>query len=686
MIDRNIIKKAGKIIALTSTILAASSGKELLAKEVNIEAEEITVYATRSARSTFDVPSIVSQIDANSPGNNLANDVSQLLEFTPGVDVQNGPRRNGQNVTIRGFDDEAVITLIDGRRQNYESAHDGRFFIDPNLLKKIEIAKGASSAIYGGGAVGGVVAFETKDAADFLEKGKKYGTTTSFGYRSANNEYSPSITSYAVENDWDLVANISHRNTDNIRLGNKEKLQEENEMISGLFKAGYTLNDFHEFKAQGKFQNNSAFEPNNGAGEIDNSNPIVEKKIKDQQFSLKYSYNNPDNKLLNPKFHIYNNNSIVEEQDLTGNNRGRLQTRQINTTGLTLDNQSKFLLNNNHKHTLSYGFEIYADRQNGKRSGQDQRPGVPNAESLNHGFYIQDEIALNTDIGEFLAIPAARFDSYESNDNVGNSQDAQRLSPKFSLTYKPNKKLMVFGNWARAFRAPNLTELYSAGQHFPGVFIPGFGQIIPNNNFVANPDLKPETVDTIEFGGGINLKNIFAKNDKLNFKGSWFQSEGSNFITQEINVGRGTTANLNIERAVLIGFEAEAKYQFGNFQAKIGGNYTEAENEITGEYLPNNVPLTAISDFSYKFQPISSIFGVRAKFVDANSKVGSEDIENSGFSVFDFYYRFQPESSKLSNLTIDLGIDNIFNKRYQNRFATLYQEGRNFGTKVTYKW
>ena len=106
---------------------------------------------------------MTSKVEADAPGNAMAGNTGDLLEFTPGVEVDGGPRRNGQTVSIRGFDDEAIITMIDGRRQNFEAAHDGRFYIDPSLLKSVEIVKGSSSAIYGGGAIGDTLKYQRKE-------------------------------------------------------------------------------------------------------------------------------------------------------------------------------------------------------------------------------------------------------------------------------------------------------------------------------------------------------------------------------------------------------------------------------------------------------------------------------------------------------------------------------------------
>ncbi len=47
---------------------------------------------------------------------------------------------------------------------------DGRDFYDFDSLKTVEIIKSSASALYGGGALGGVVSYATKDPSDFLSQ------------------------------------------------------------------------------------------------------------------------------------------------------------------------------------------------------------------------------------------------------------------------------------------------------------------------------------------------------------------------------------------------------------------------------------------------------------------------------------------------------------------------------------
>lgn len=57
--------------------------------------------------------------------------------------------------------------------------------MDNDLLKRVEVVKGASSVLHGSGAVGGIVSMRTKDVSDFINPGSNYGVT--IGHRQESN-------------------------------------------------------------------------------------------------------------------------------------------------------------------------------------------------------------------------------------------------------------------------------------------------------------------------------------------------------------------------------------------------------------------------------------------------------------------------------------------------------------------
>lgn len=648
------------------------------------ELDEISVYATRSPTSTFDAPMVVDTISTDEPGATVSGDFTDLFETTPGVEVIHGPRRADQTVSIRGYDDESIITLIDGRRQNFESAHDGRFFLDLSLLKGVEVIKGASSASYGGGGIGGVVAFETLSAGDLLAPGKSFGSQVTYGLRTVNHQKDASFAAYGRTGPFDLLGAITYSDSGNIRQGDGEEIYSSDSIRSGLIKLGYTYHDFSNFSLQIQHYNNDYEEPRNSASSVSFSNLRTDKSAADTQISGKYEYDNPDSPLFHPKVHIYTNKTKLDTQDLEGANLGRKQDRELTTVGATIENQMRFVDTDSQRQFLTFGLETYKDEQKATSSTTPDgaRPGVPNAKADYFGFFVQHEMTFKSSAGQFTLIPALRSDRYSSSDDQGNSQNNDRVSPKLSFAYKPVPQVLFFGSWARAFRAPTMTELYPSGLHFklPPPFPPNF--------HVPNPDLKPETVVSTEVGVGFDFKKLMSAYDRLKIKVATFLSKGENFITAVADIRGGTTTNFNIPKAKVEGWEGQIDYGSRGFNGKVGYSYVHAINEDTKEYLGNNVPGTLVADLSYTADSIGSTFGVRHRQVDKNDRVGGRDKPSDGYQVNDVYYRWQSKRTRnnRNGLTLDLGVENINDTEYVRRFAALKEEGRSYVAKVTYRW
>ncbi len=118
-------------------------------------ADEITVTATGNARSAFEAPMMVSVIDATAPENQTASSAADLLRKVPGLTLDGTGRTNGQDVNLRGYDRRGVLVLVDGVRQGTDTGHLNSTFLDPALIKRIEVVRGPSALLYGSGALGG---------------------------------------------------------------------------------------------------------------------------------------------------------------------------------------------------------------------------------------------------------------------------------------------------------------------------------------------------------------------------------------------------------------------------------------------------------------------------------------------------------------------------------------------------
>ena len=94
--------------------------------------------------------------------------IDELLRYVPGVEVQSrGPLGAQSDIVMRGGTFQQVLVIVDGIRVN--DPNTGHFTayipIAATEIDRIEILKGASSALYGSDAVGGVINIITKTFA-----------------------------------------------------------------------------------------------------------------------------------------------------------------------------------------------------------------------------------------------------------------------------------------------------------------------------------------------------------------------------------------------------------------------------------------------------------------------------------------------------------------------------------------
>ena len=135
--------------------------------------ESVTVAATLRPAPVGDVPGTVSVIEAAAIQERMLEDLADLVKYEPGVYMENDVTRFGLNgINIRGTGGNRVLTQIDGVQMSeqfdFRLLGISQMGIDPDMLRSVEIVRGASSALYGSDALGGVLSLVTKDPADLL--------------------------------------------------------------------------------------------------------------------------------------------------------------------------------------------------------------------------------------------------------------------------------------------------------------------------------------------------------------------------------------------------------------------------------------------------------------------------------------------------------------------------------------
>lgn len=127
---------------------------------------EVVVTATRTRRLLKDVPVPTRVIGRRDIELADATDLRALLQQElPGVEFTYSMNQR-LNMNMGGFSGRSVLILVDGERLAGETTENVDFArTDLGGVERIEIVRGAQSALYGAGAVGGVVNIITRDAA-----------------------------------------------------------------------------------------------------------------------------------------------------------------------------------------------------------------------------------------------------------------------------------------------------------------------------------------------------------------------------------------------------------------------------------------------------------------------------------------------------------------------------------------
>ena len=152
------------------------------------ELEETIVISAKYPVPLSEVIGSVDSINLSDMESRQISGLRDLLDNTIGVsvsrDIYSG-RAFNNTVSIRGMGGKRVNLLIDGVRFGETYQGYGRDLVDTELLKRVEILKGPSSALYGSDGLAGALLYITKDPSDFTQGDTTY-QSVSAAYDSDN--------------------------------------------------------------------------------------------------------------------------------------------------------------------------------------------------------------------------------------------------------------------------------------------------------------------------------------------------------------------------------------------------------------------------------------------------------------------------------------------------------------------
>lgn len=600
--------------------------------------EDVVVTATRSMKSVDEVTADVGIITREDIQTSTASNVDDILRKLGGVDIRR-PSDMGLGppmvMNIRGIGGgKDVLLMMDGVPLN--SPMTG--FMQTNQIQlssieRIEVVKGAFSSLYGSNAMGGVINIISRrpktdgfhitpilkyGSFDFVETGASiFGRNGKFSY-SLDGNYR------RVDNHFRRDKNVTYMFDPETGGFNKDyrDVNENSEYhdmrfftrldydFSGDTGITFTGNYSEGCTEMGK----TTFLPEPRDSNIDHSfhflNLIGHTVVKDRLALEMRVYTNYEESLSETEHIIENPEPFAApflfeygEREYWGRDTG-FQIKVSMPLGdfnyLTAGVDSSFMSG------------IWENR---KEDGAIIDHAMD--ESINsQAIYLQNE----TDLFSCLTVTlGVRYDIPSESDDS--------LCPKLGLLYKVNDRVLFRGSVGRAFRAPNLNELYTP----TWMMIPG----IP---FASNPDLDPEKIWSCDLGTSIQLT------DDINFKLTGFYSKAKDLIHPPIF--RGAMRYENLNEAKTDGFEVDLEGKLMSWlNFYVNYTYTHSvdkeKKRLDNAYLHKaNAGLRAVRDLGSKNRVSASLDARYSGSTFYQDMMTFKKIDVDPYTVLDFSLRF----------------------------------------------
>lgn len=687
--------------------LAADGGEAGVLADSPRQFDPVQVTATRSQRAVSDVPNTVDVIDRQRLDQTLATDIKDLVRYEPGVSVTSGFGRFGLgSFRIRGLEGNRVQVQTDGIRisdafaiGSYSDAN--RNFVDLDTVKRVEILRGPASALYGSDALGGVVAFVTKDPSDYLKDGKDAYFGLKLGYAGDWNGLFAGATAAFGGERWSGLAVVSHRqgqqtrNMGDNRSDGAERTApnpQDRDGRSVLAKLVYAPSQANRLRltVEGNEDDTHTNVLTARGYTALTRATTLDLRGNDHQsrarVSLAQELDALDWAIADSlDWQVYRQDSQTTQR--TGEERYTASAGYHRRDRVFDFDQREYGLQANLLktidagavvHTLRYGLDLERTRTRQKRDGlvtyeatgmttNVMSPDVfpvrdfPVSTTTTAALYVQDEMAFGE---RFSLVPAVRVDHYDldprldaifAEDNPGVSVvglTKTSVSPKLGMVWKFVGDWSLYAGYARGFRAPPYSDVNL-----------GFTNLQYGYTAIANPDLKPETSNGYEAGIRYAGPAVYATL-------SGYRNDYRDFIESQSFVGYDTQGLMvfqsrNVSKARIYGVEFKGGMDLGALAGWDGWSLRAAAAWAHGQDLTEDVPLDTVD-------PLRGTLGLAydaqhwgmelaGSFARRKDRVSDDSyFRPPGYGVFDLlaHWNFAPGAR------VNLGVFNLGDRRW----------------------
>lgn len=603
---------------------------------------ELVVTATISERAASEAIRPVSVMAGDDLQRQMTATVAGTLESMPGLAATKMGPSVAQPV-IRGLSGDRVLMLEDGTAVGdaSNSGADHTTALDPSSARRIEVVRGPGALLYGGNALGGVINV-IRDEIPSAMPHRLTGSAT-LQTETANGALSGGATTvFPIMEHVPLRVEVAARTAGDLKTPVGTLLNTDGELLSGGVGTAYVA-DWGRLGASFRGYRNDYGIPGGFVGGHDEGVRIEMERTASKFRTVVEEPVGPFENLRFDATHTWYTHREIESAGILGT-----LFKQQTASGDVLARHGEW-------------GPFTGGAIGGRASWEDFGYGgslyTPDTRRLKAAVYALEEI----DLGALLIESGLRYDwTLADPDEVRDSDIGeirerrfQALSGSLGILVKPASGLVLGTSVARAFRTPDIPELYSEGPHLAAYAYE-----------VGNPSLEGEV------GQGLDVFLRF-ESDRLRAEVTGFHNDITNYIYGE-DTGRISRVRLPIYQfrgndAVFSGFEVGVDVDAGRGLALEGvASSVKGSLKETDQPLPLVPPLKG--HVALKYERPSWYVRAEAEMADEQDRVGEFETPTSGYTVFNASagVRFT-FGGRLNVLTVSLA--NAADTEYRNHLS-----------------
>lgn len=685
-------------LLLTTATIGALAGAPTLAQESAVTTAESSgegiftllgrlVLGAGTPKVAIDTPQAVTVLDQEDLDREQPRSIGDLFANVPGVQAAGASTRAlGQAFNIRGIGNaeqtasqNRIIVTVDGAVKFFEQYRTGSFFGDPELYKRVEVLRGpASSTLYGSGAIGGVVNFTTKDAADFLTAEEQGMVRGKLSYDSNGEGVIGTLTfAQKLGENADVIASFSRGTSEDMEDGAGNTIQAtEGERWSALVKGNYRFGAAMDQRVTLSFSRTDSDLEDAAVAQTGGSVATYfgtsDLHAIDDTVTLAYAHEGEGNPLLDLDVQLSYSKTSTERDNFSLGSYCRTGTFQVlcpntaeyETVALKVENTIEMSAGA-WENFVTIGAQL-SHQERMATSSVGALAFHPGGEEDKLGVYLQGEFVWND---RLTITPGVRVDrSWLSPDASataagGTDQSGTAVSPKIAALYDLNDNWGVFGSLARTERMPTLDELYSTdGRGTAGR--------------TASLDLDKEKATTVELGVTYQALGVLSTEDSLTAKATLFHNDLTDLIAAHSSGSVNVPYFYNVDAAEIWGAELEAAYEAERWFGQLAYSNVRSKDKSTGLTLTDTPAENIALTLGLKFPDQGLRAGWRVQGFDG-IVTESSTTSASGYALHDVFVSWQPQGGALDGMQLDVTVENMFDRYYRNNLSLDAGAGRN---------